>query len=325
LKEEVFVLRYKSLLTAVFLSLSMGQPCLSAHSSFKLERLEDVASVKKLCSRENLDNGELQIFSFEIGKELKFFVLAVKPFQLYSPCPVVLSPTRSTSQALDETGAVVAMNAGYFNLSDGQSAGYILKDGNVLADPRENKALTRNLKLKPFLESIFNRSELRALEFGGKRVLQIARHKEKLPGKARLLWSVQGGPALLPVLFSETEAFLRKNADGSLTDSIGVLRPAARSAIGLTKEGLLLLVSVAGNKQDEFSQGLDLKSLAQLLRRLGATQALNLDGGTSTTLVVKTGLLGKEAAGKENMVIVGREPQTKVASVLLLREDKGQK
>ena len=59
-----------------------------------------------------------------------------------------------------------------------------------------------------------------------------------------------------------------------------------RTAIGKTADGKLLLVTVDG-RQPKISVGMSLNSLADLLFELNATDAINLDGGGSTTMVVK--------------------------------------
>lgn len=59
-----------------------------------------------------------------------------------------------------------------------------------------------------------------------------------------------------------------------------------RTAIGLTADGRVLLVTVDG-RQPGWSDGLDIDSLGQLLLSLGAVDALNMDGGGSATLVVR--------------------------------------
>ena len=59
---------------------------------------------------------------------------------------------------------------------------------------------------------------------------------------------------------------------------------APRSAVGLDKNGKLLLIAVDGRKPN-LSVGLNLKELAELLKKLDLKEAINLDGGGSTTLV----------------------------------------
>jgi hypothetical protein len=58
-----------------------------------------------------------------------------------------------------------------------------------------------------------------------------------------------------------------------------------RTAIGVDAQGRILLVTVDGRHKK--SVGMTLEELAGLLRWLGATSALNLDGGGSTTMWVR--------------------------------------
>ncbi|MEX2280959.1 MAG: phosphodiester glycosidase family protein [Gemmatimonadota bacterium] len=59
-----------------------------------------------------------------------------------------------------------------------------------------------------------------------------------------------------------------------------------RSAIGFTVDGRALLVVVDG-RQAPYSDGMTLKELTDLMQRLGAHDALNLDGGGSTALAIR--------------------------------------
>ncbi|GAB4195361.1 MAG: hypothetical protein Kow00105_09600 [Phycisphaeraceae bacterium] len=58
-----------------------------------------------------------------------------------------------------------------------------------------------------------------------------------------------------------------------------------RTAIGVTADNRLLLVTVDG-RQPGFSEGMSLDELARFMIELGAVQALNLDGGGSTTMAI---------------------------------------
>jgi hypothetical protein len=232
-----------------------------------------------------------------------------------------LSPKcEPTSKQAKENKALAALNGGYFNLSDGASIGYVVVDGTVQADPNNNQALLQNPKLRPFLPQIFKRSELRVMEDGsGALHYTVAAHDAPLPQGLKLVDSLQGGPRLLPDLTASQEAFVRIEADGHESDSIGAKLTAARTAIGLCDNGGFMLVCVAGKKQDEFSAGLTLADLAKLLSNLGAREALNFDGGTSTTMVLKGGAL---QSGRDYCMLVGREPETLVKSTLCLIEQK---
>jgi len=224
------------------------------------------------------------------------------------------SKTAPTSQVVQEEKALFGVNGGYFNLSNGESTSYVVLKGAVCADPTKNLALTENPKLKPFLSQIYNRTEIRFLKAKDKLPsVQIATHNEPLPQGRVLDSSLQGGPRLLPELTAEQEAFVRTEADGKQVDSIGVARTAARTAVGLTKDGYLLIVAVAGKGQDEFSSGLTLVDLANLLKNLGALEAVNLDGGTSTTMIQRS---AKDKS--QCLMLVGRTPETRVRSALLV-------
>jgi len=74
-----------------------------------------------------------------------------------------------------------------------------------------------------------------------------------------------------------------------------------RTAVGVTAQGRLLLVTVDGRQP--MSGGMTLYELAQLMKQLGATDAINLDGGGSTTLAVRGGLvLNSPSEGKQRPV-----------------------
>ncbi len=67
---------------------------------------------------------------------------------------------------------------------------------------------------------------------------------------------------------------------------------APRSAAGLTQDGRTLLLVVADGRQS-IARGLTLSELAALMRSLGAWNALNLDGGGSSSAVVRSPFSGE--------------------------------
>jgi Tol biopolymer transport system component/exopolysaccharide biosynthesis protein len=85
-----------------------------------------------------------------------------------------------------------------------------------------------------------------------------------------------------------------------------------RTGVGVTEEGEVLLVVVDGRRR--LSRGLTLVGLARLFRRLGATWALNLDGGGSSTMVVRGRIVNVPSDGRERpvccsiMVLPGPDP-----------------
>ena len=75
----------------------------------------------------------------------------------------------------------------------------------------------------------------------------------------------------------------------------------------MTATGDVILLLVDGRQQD--SRGVDLVELARLLESLGCVEALNLDGGGSSTLVVN---------GERLNVPCGKPNEREVASALVV-------
>ncbi|MGH2712242.1 MAG: phosphodiester glycosidase family protein, partial [Actinomycetota bacterium] len=73
-----------------------------------------------------------------------------------------------------------------------------------------------------------------------------------------------------------------------------------RTVVGVNAQGRILLVVVEGRTDD--SHGATLVELAQIMRGMKATYALNLDGGGSSTMVVNGKLMNEPSDGKERKV-----------------------
>lgn len=73
-----------------------------------------------------------------------------------------------------------------------------------------------------------------------------------------------------------------------------------RTAAAVTNSGLLLFVTLDGRQAS--SAGMTLRELAGLLIELGAKEAMNLDGGGSTTMVVRDAVRNSPSDGSERAV-----------------------
>jgi hypothetical protein len=75
-----------------------------------------------------------------------------------------------------------------------------------------------------------------------------------------------------------------------------------RTAIARTRDGRILLATVDG-RQLGVSAGMTLLELAEMLKELGAVDAINLDGGGSTTMVVRGSIVNKtsDATGERTI------------------------
>ncbi len=74
-----------------------------------------------------------------------------------------------------------------------------------------------------------------------------------------------------------------------------------RTALGYNKQKLILIV--ADGRRAGYSTGLSLYRLATLLIELGATEAINLDGGSSSTFVVDGEVVNRPSGQRERDVL----------------------
>ena len=87
------------------------------------------------------------------------------------------------------------------------------------------------------------------------------------------------------------------------------------TAVGIKANGDLVWVMVAQKPENPRNSGLSLPDLAKFMAQLGATQALNLDGGSSSSFSYQ----GQTFYGKVNTE--GDRVQRAVKSVLVLPEN----
>ncbi|WP_088892141.1 phosphodiester glycosidase family protein [Leptolyngbya ohadii] len=185
------------------------------------------------------------------------------------------------------TGAIAVINGGFFDPANLMTTSYVVQEGQLAADPRQNDRLMQNPDLTPYLSQILNRSEFRryqcGLQNGSEVRYAIAPQNEPSPTDCQLVDAVGAGPQLLPTLTLEQEGFLTQENGTVIRDALGYDRPNARSAVGLTAQGDVVLVMVA-KQPDNPASGVSLPALAEFMKSIGVTQALNLDGGGSSSL-----------------------------------------
>ncbi|MDP9861021.1 MULTISPECIES: phosphodiester glycosidase family protein [Streptosporangium] len=89
-------------------------------------------------------------------------------------------------------------------------------------------------------------------------------------------------------------------ADGHAS-VVMMLRRHPRTLVGVTKSGGLILATVDG-RNPGVTVGASMVEAAQLMRWLGAKQAMNLDGGGSTAMVVNHKVINRPSDGSERTV-----------------------
>lgn len=184
---------------------------------------------------------------------------------------------KTVSTLAAETGALGAINATYF-AADGRPLGLIMVEGKIVSPPLSQRtALGITKEHKILMDNVDVQMDALTPQWEG--VEHI----------------VSGGPRLV----KEGQVFITAEAEKFRSDITQGRAP--RSALGVTKEQKLLLVAVTG-RQPSRSIGLTLPELAQWMIKLGAVEAMNLDGGGSTALVVGGKLVNSPSDGQERKV-----------------------
>ena len=104
-------------------------------------------------------------------------------------------------------------------------------------------------------------------------------------------WEVDDAIHAGPVLMHDGKIRVTTNEEVFFGSTIPDIHP--RTAAGYRNSGELVLLVVDGRQVD--SRGVDLQELAILMRDLGCVEAINLDGGGSSAMVVDGKLLNRPA------------------------------
>ncbi|MFL3028331.1 MAG: phosphodiester glycosidase family protein [Candidatus Neomarinimicrobiota bacterium] len=106
-----------------------------------------------------------------------------------------------------------------------------------------------------------------------------------------LFWDVNDAVHAGPVLIHNGEIKITVNEEVFFGSSIPEIHP--RTAAGYRKDGNLVLLVVDGRQVN--SRGVDLMELAIIMRDLDCVEAINLDGGGSSAMVVDGKLMNRPA------------------------------
>jgi hypothetical protein len=98
----------------------------------------------------------------------------------------------------------------------------------------------------------------------------------------------------------------------------GDLHP--RTALGLDKEGCILTLVTVDGRQKGFSEGMSESELAGLMKELGCTDALNLDGGGSTVFLRWGQILNSPSHGPKSP---GQAAQPRPVPVMIGLRNRG--
>lgn len=173
---------------------------------------------------------------------------------------LVHTPKTETSVAARCAGAVAAINGSYFNMQAGNSVCYLRKDGAVIDTTSTG-----------VLATVSNGALL--IRKGKLELIPWSREDGKT-------CTLKKGTILSsgPLMLKDGQAC---SLSGTNRNFVNAKHP--RSAVALTKEGKILLIVVDGRMKGK-AEGINIPELTHMIRILGGEDALNLDGGGSSTL-----------------------------------------
>ena len=162
---------------------------------------------------------------------------------------------------------------GVYDYRWGNTAGSRVVDGQT-EDVRQ--VVIRDKHVVSNEPTLTNGEPVRGLVLVGRGTGADALGALKKGDKARVTWELRRDPE---VAISGNKVLLL----GGVRRVVDDLEMHPRTAIGIDKDTGQVLMLVVDGRQD-FSRGLTMVELANLMTSLGAEDALNLDGGGSSTL-----------------------------------------
>lgn len=222
-----------------------------------------------------------------------------------------------SSFARDEDACVV-VNGGYFRMdkTPASHVGLLVSDGEMW-EPATPSVLRDTLRYETARAAIgFTNDDEIEITWATSRndtLYSWPRPPSHKPGQPdnqlnytqAEIWQVNDALTGGPMLIVDGKIKITSDEEVFFDTSIPKVHP--RTAAGITRNGALILMVVDGRQL--VSRGVDLKELATLMLDVGAVQALNLDGGGSSALVVNNVLLNRPSGA-----LVEREVMSAIAT-----------
>ena len=196
--------------------------------------------------------------------------------------------------------AVGGVNGGFFATESGP-VGLVIRDQKLVAPHSDRRPPRTALEVR------------KDGSIGFERLAWRKDHLETIEGEARpdVVMALGAGPRLV----RDAKAALTTDLEELGPKGNDITRIAARTAVGVTRNNRVQVV-VATGYHDLHMQGLTLDELATLMVSQGATQAMNLDGGSSTSMFVGNKVVSNgvgapplEKAVGTGLLVVDHRPQ----------------
>lgn len=207
----------------------------------------------------------------------------------------------TTSDLGKKAGAIAALNGTFFDMKNGGSVDYIRVAGKTIHQNRLGKDGERAIHQKSAL--VFNNGNMSIAQWNEK-----PDWENSIDANAIMV----SGPLLI------------KNQVEEKLDTANSFNKTRhpRTAVAITKNKRVLLITIDGRSKN--AEGLSLFELRKLLRWLNVKDAINLDGGGSSTLWINNyntnGVVNFPSDNKK----WDHEGQRKVANAIVLRKSREQ-
>ncbi len=219
----------------------------------------------------------------------------------------------TTSSFARDLGACVAVNGGYFtmNRTPAGHVGLLLSDG-VLWEPATRSVMRDTLRFEIARAAIgFTADDEIEFTWATTRDGTIyawadpPAHRpgelaEPLDYEHARAWEVRDAIGAGPALVMDGRIRVTSEEEVFFGTSIPQVHP--RTAAGRTADGALILMVVDGRQPE--SRGVSLDELATLMLEVGAVEAINLDGGGSSSLVVNGVLVNRPQGRTEEREVM---------------------
>ncbi|MBQ3260484.1 MAG: phosphodiester glycosidase family protein [Alistipes sp.] len=242
---------------------------------------------------------------FNSAQTISVIRYSPKHFTTAIVLPEKLSPLSQTATA---NGADFGVNAGYWNVKNSIPSTFLRINGNQIAT-------TANFE-KERVDGVVCIAKNRV-------IIDHCKADQERAYAAKYDDILASGPVLIDEGKSvDHEAFSKNLIDNSNGEDIGayytIIRRHPRTAIGTDRKGNVYLIVVDGRSKGN-AEGLTIAELTKVCEWIGLRDAINLDGGSSSTMWGATeGVINYPSRNKK----FDHEGERRVSSIIAVKSKK---
>lgn len=263
-----------------------------------------------------------------------------------------LGPAAATTTFTTRVGAIASINAGYFNVTTGESVSALVSPGG-LVESINGLGVVRSGLTYPTTRAFFAIHEDRTMSVDwiyhfGNTINDLYWYEEpaqNVPGtpaptptreQGNLYENLLMGVGAGPVLVKNGQVNITYDEEGFFGESgLAGDQRRPRTAVGFTADNkVIMLVVDSGSIVNGIPyRGHTLLQVAELMISLGAVEAMNLDGGGSSTMAVGNRLINRPNGGTAQRAVPTilsiissdslRLPPAPMGEVIIDTEDAG--